>query len=220
LAVKKIVLISTSIQTGAFMNALFVKEFPKIIIRNIIDDGLVKDIIANNDIITSSLVRRVCSYILSAEISGADLVVITCSTISCIAIIAKHLVRIPVVRIDEPMAELAVKKGERIKVLATLSSTLTPTMQLIKEKCQQQGKKVVLDGFLINKARQFLDEGNPKKHDQIIKEEIKNALENYDLVILAQASMERVLDTLSAEKQKRVLTSPKLAVEYIKRKFF
>lgn len=220
MAVKKIVLISTSIQTGAFMNALFVKEFPRIIIRNIIDDGLVKDIIANNDIITSSLVRRVCSYILSAEISGADLVVITCSTISCIAIIAKHLVRIPVVRIDEPMAELAVKKGERVKVLATLSSTLTPTMQLIKEKRQQQGKKVVLDGFLINKARQFLDEGNHKKHDQIIKEEIENALENYDLVILAQASMERVLDTLSAEKQKRVLTSPKLAVEYIKRKFF
>jgi len=220
LAVKEIVLISTSIHTGAFMNALFIKEFPKIIIRNIIDDGLVKEIIANNDIITSSLVRRVCSYILSAEISGADLVVITCSTISCIAIIAKHLVRIPVVRIDEPMAELAVKKGERVKVLATLSSTLTPTMQLIKEKRQQQGKKVVLDGFLINKARQFLDEGNHKKHDQIIKEEIENALENYDLVILAQASMERVLDTLSAEKQKRVLTSPKLAVEYIKRKFF
>jgi glutamate racemase len=202
------------------MNALFIKEFPKIIIRNIIDDGLVKEIIANNDIITSSLVRRVCSYILSAEISGADLVVITCSTISCIAIIAKHLVRIPIVRIDEPMAELAVKKGEQIKVLATLSSTLTPTVQLIKEKCQQQGKKVVLDGFLINKARQFLNEGNPKKHDQIIKEEIENALENYDLVILAQASMERVLDTLSAEKQKRVLASPKLAVEYIKRKFF
>lgn len=220
MAVKEIVLISTSIHTGAFMNALFIKEFPKIIIRNIIDDGLVKEIRANNDIITSSLVRRVCSYILSAEISGADLVVITCSTISCIAIIAKHLVRIPVVRIDEPMAELAVKKGERVKVLATLSSTLTPTMQLIKEKRQQQGKKVVLDGFLINKARQFLDEGNHKKHDQIIKEEIENALENYDLVILAQASMERVLDTLSAEKQKRVLTSPKLAVEYIKRKFF
>ena len=77
-----------------------------------------------------------------------------------------------------------------------------------------------MDGFLINKARQFLDEGNPKKHDQIIKEEIENALENYDLVILAQASMERVLDTLSAEKQKRVLASPKLAVEHIKRKFF
>lgn len=220
MAVKEIVLISTSIHTGAFMNALFIKEFPKIIIRNIIDDGLVKEIRANNDIITSSLVRRVCSYILSAEISGADLVVITCSTISCIAIIAKHLVRIPIVRIDEPMAELAVKKGERVKVLATLSSTLTPTMQLVKEKRQQQGKKVVLDGFLINKARQFLDEGNHKKHDQIIKEEIENALENYDLVILAQASMERVLDTLSAEKQKRVLTSPKLAVEYIKRKFF
>jgi len=36
------------------MNALFVKEFPKIIIRNIIDDGLVKEIIANNGIITSS----------------------------------------------------------------------------------------------------------------------------------------------------------------------
>ena len=137
------------------MNSLFVREFPKIIIRNIIDDGLVKEIIANNGIISPNLVRRVCSYIISAEISGADLVVITCSTISCIAMIVKHLVKIPVMRIDEPMAELAVKRSEQIKVLATLSSTLSPTMQLIKEKCKQKGKKIALDGLLIKEARNF-----------------------------------------------------------------
>jgi len=219
LKVKKITLISTSINTGKLIDSLFVREFPKISIHNIIDDNLVKEIIRNDNIISPSVVRRVCSYVVSAEMSEADLVVITCSTISSIAKVAERLVKIPVMRIDEPMAELAAKKGDRIKVLATLSSTLTPSIQLLKEKCQQQGKKAVVDGFLIDRARQFLDKGNTEQHDYIIKEEIENALGNYDLVVLVQASMARVLDTLSAENQKRVLTSPKLAVEYIKRKF-
>ncbi|MFQ6077577.1 MAG: hypothetical protein ACE5NJ_00340 [Thermodesulfobacteriota bacterium] len=129
------------------------------------------------------------------------------------------MVGIPVMRIDEPMAELAVEKAGRIKVLATISSTLNPSMQLIEEKSQRQGKEVVLDSSLCERARQFLDKGNPEGHDRILREEIEKSLKKFDLVILAQASMGRVLDTLDVEKRRSVFTSPALAVEHIKRKF-
>lgn len=69
-------------------------------------------------------------------------------------------------------------------------------------------------------ARRCLDEGRPEEHDRILREEIDRAIKNFDLVILAQASMARVLDTLEVEKQKRVLTSPKIALEEIRRRFF
>ncbi|MFQ5842154.1 MAG: aspartate/glutamate racemase family protein [Thermodesulfobacteriota bacterium] len=219
MSIEKITLISTGLKTGALMNQFFAKELPEITIHNIVDDSLVKEIIANDNVISPGVVRRVCSYVVSAEISGVDLVVITCSSISVIARLAERMVGIPVMRIDEPMAELAVEKADRIKVLATISSTLNPSMQLIEEKSQRQGKEVVLDSSLCERARQFLDEGNPEGHDRILREEIEKSLKKFDLVILAQASMGRVLDTLDVEKRRSVFTSPALAVEHIKRKF-
>jgi Asp/Glu/hydantoin racemase len=202
------------------MNQFFAKELPEITIHNIADDSLVKEIIANSNVIPPNVVRRVCSYVVSAEMSGADLVVITCSSISLIARVAERMVGIPVMRIDEPMAELAVERADCIKVLATISSTLDPSVQLIEEKSRQQGKEIVLDSSLCEIARQFLDEGNPEGHDRILRKEIENALKKFDYVVLAQASMGRVLDTLGAEKRKNVLTSPALAVEAIKKRFF
>jgi Asp/Glu/hydantoin racemase len=219
LALEKITLISTSLKTGALMNQLFVDAFPGIAFHNIVDDSLVKEVIANDNTITPGVVRRVCSYVVSAEMSGAGLVLITCSTISVIAKVAERLVHIPVMRIDEPMAELAVAKGDRIKVLATISSTVTPSVELVREKSRQRGKKVVLDSSLCDMARQSLDAGSPEEHDRILREEIENTLKNFDLVILAQASMGRVLGTLDDQKRKRVLTSPPLALEHIKKKF-
>jgi Asp/Glu/hydantoin racemase len=219
MSIKMIRLISSSIGTGALMNQLFVKEFPEITIRNIVDDTLVKDVIANDNVISPSVVRRVCSYVVSAEMSGADLVVITCSTVSVIARVAERMVGIPVMRIDEPMAEVAAEKGNRIKVLATISSTVAPSVELIKEKAYQRGKEIVLDSFLCKTARQFLDEGNPQEHDRILREEIENSLKDFDLVILAQVSMARVLEMMDPEKRKCVFTSPPLAIEGIRRRF-
>lgn len=220
MSIEKITLISTGLNTATLMNQFFAKELPEITIHNIADDSLVKEIIASSNVIPPNVVRRVCSYVVSAEMSGADLVVITCSSISVIARVAVRLVGIPVMRIDEPMAELAVERADRIKVLATISSTLNPSVQLIEEKSRQQGKEIALDSSLCEIARQFLDEGNPEGHDRILREEIENALKKFDLVVLAQASMGRVLDTLDAEKRKNVLTSLALAVEAIKKRFF
>ncbi len=219
MSIEKITLISTGLNTGSLMSQLFAKELPEITTRNIVDDSLVKEIIANDNVIPPGVVRRVCSYVISAEMSGADLVVITCSSISVIARVAQHSVGIPVVRIDEPMAELAVERADRIKVLATISSTLDPSVQLIEEKSRQRGKEIVLHPFLCERARQFLDEGNPEGHDRILREEIEKALKKFDIVVLAQASMGRVLDTLDVEKRGNVLTSPALAIEHIRRKF-
>ena len=219
MSLEKITLISTSLNTAGAMNRLFAEEFPDVTIANIVDDCLVKEVLANENVISSSVVRRVCSYVVSAELSGANLVVITCSTISPTARVAERLVGIPVLRIDEPLAERAVEWGDRVKVLATISSTLAPSVELLREKSRQKGKEIVLDSSLCERARQFLDEGNPQEHDRILREEIEISLKRFDLIVLAQASMGRVLDTLDGKERSRVLTSPTLAIEHIRKRY-
>jgi hypothetical protein len=218
--VKKITLISTSLGTGGLMHRLFVKEFPGVDVRNIVDDNLVREILSNKNTIPPHVVRSVCSYVVSAEMSGSDLIVITCSSIAGLTKVAERLVKIPVMRIDGLMVELAVKKAHRLKILATIPATLTPTVELIQEKARETGKMIEIDATLCENARRSLDEGRPEEHDRLLCEEIGKALDRFDFVLLAQASMARVLDTLEEGKRKQVLTSPPLAVEEVRRRYF
>ena len=218
--VKTIRLLSTSLPTGTLMSDLFKNEFPKAVVYNIVDDSIVREIISHNSTISPDIVKRVCGYVISAELSGAELVVICCSTISGIASTASALVSIPVMGIDEPMMERAVKEGEKVMVLATMPSTLSPSLRLLQDTCQRFEKSVVIDSVLCTEARGFLDAGNPEQHDAILTDEIKKALKSYDIVVLAQASMARVCDVLTDPDRKRVLTSPPIAVESIRKQFF
>ena len=218
--IQTIRLLSTSLPTGTLMSDLFKKEFPEAVVYNIVDDSIVREIISNNNTISSDIVKRVCGYVISAELSGAELVVICCSTISGIASTASALVSIPVMGIDEPMAEKAVKQGEKVMVLATMPSTLSPSLRLLQDTCQRFDKPVVIDSVLCTEARGFLDAGNPERHDEILTDEIKKALKSYDIVVLAQASMARVCDVLTDPDRKRVLTSPPIAVESIRKQYY
>lgn len=218
--VKTIRLLSTSLPTGTLLSDLFKNEFPEAVVYNIIDDSIVREIIANNNTISADIVKRVCMYAVSGEMSGADLIVICCSTIAGIADTARSLVSIPVMGIDEPMAETAVRRGERVMVLATMPSTLGPSLQLLRKTTEQLNASVVIDSVLCEEARDHLDAGVPERHDAILKNEIEQALRSYDIVILAQASMARVCDSLSDTDRKRVLTSPPIAVESIRKRFF
>jgi hypothetical protein len=105
-------------------------------------------------------------------------------------------------------------------VLATMPSTLSPSRQLIQKTCEKLGKPVLVDSILCQEARDHLDAGAPDRHDEILKNEIENALSSYDLVILAQASMARVCGVLSETDRHRVLTSPPIAVESIRKRYF
>ena len=76
--------------------------------------------------------RRLVGHIDSAAQAGAGVVLVTCSSIGEGVRVARELFDFPVLRIDEPMAERAVDAGRRIGVLATLQTTLAPTVRLLR----------------------------------------------------------------------------------------
>lgn len=49
-----------------------------------------------------------------------------------------------IIKIDEPMVELAVKTGRKIGVVATLETTLKLTIRLIENKATEINKQVLL----------------------------------------------------------------------------
>jgi hypothetical protein len=78
---------------------------------------------------------------------------------------AATLSSVPVLRVDQPMADLAVSKGTRIGVVATLPTTLEPTADLVKRRAQAAGKEIQLTTRLCEGAFDALMGGNPGLHD-------------------------------------------------------
>src|SRR4029453_3870581 len=85
--------------------------------------------------------RRLVDYARYAEESGAQALLVSCSSIGEAPTAAQDFVSLPVLRIDTPMAGLAVESGARIGVLATLSATLGPTTRLVRDSAQRRNKK-------------------------------------------------------------------------------
>jgi hypothetical protein len=114
------------------------------------------------------------------------------------------------------MAEQAVQRGRRLGVAATLQTTLQPTTRLLHSKAQQLGKQVEITPLLIEGAYQKLMAGDREGHDHLLVEKLQELAQKTDVVVLAQASMARVLPRLSDADREKVLVSPRLAMERVK----
>ena len=210
---KRLTLIHTSGVMIPVFGGLCAELLPEVEIVHVVDESLLKDIIANKGL-SKATARRVVGQIISAEQAGADFIMVTCSSIGPAAELGRRLVDVPVMRVDEPMAELAVKQGSHIGVVATLASTLNPTAELIKTQAKEQAKEVEVTTKLCEGAFEAVISGNAATHDKIVGAGIRELAERVDVIVLAQASMARVVDNLAAEAKKvPILSSPRLAVE-------
>ena len=216
---KTLALIHTSATLVPVFAALCDNYIPGIKIFNIADDSLIKNTIACGAL-TPDTARRVVGYARSAEEAGADYIMFTCSSIGRAVEMAASLVNVPVLRVDQPMAALAVEKGRRIGVVATLSTTLDPTTDLVRRNAMQLGKEIELLPMLCEGAFEALMAGDPATHDRIVGEALEAMAEKVDLIVLAQASMARVVDANPSLAAKLpILASPPIAMVYLSKIF-
>ena len=216
---KTLALIHTSATLVPVFTALFNKFIPGVKIFNIADDSLIKNTIACGTL-TPDTARRVAGYARSAEEAGADYIMFTCSSIGRAVETAATLVNIPVLRVDQPMAAMAVEKGSRIGVIATLSTTLDPTTDLVRRNALQVGKEIELFPRLCEGAFEALMAGDAETHDKLVGDALKEMAESVDLIVLAQASMARVVDANPSLAEKLpILASPPIAMEYLSKIF-
>jgi len=180
---------------------------------HIVDEMLLRVILAQGGL-SPFVYRRVAEHAVAAEEAGARAIQITCSSISPCVDIARWMVRIPVLKIDEPVVDVAIRMGTHIGISATTATTLRPTADLVAMRAQSAGTPVQVEAILCQGAYAALLSGDAATHDHIVLEHLRGLMARSDVVILAQASMARILENLAPMEQKcPVLSSPRLAVE-------
>ena len=212
---KTLGLVHTSATLVPVFAELCSKYLPGIKTFNIVDDSLIKNTIACGEL-TASTSKRVVNYAASAQEAGADFILFTCSSIGPAVETAATLTGVPVLRVDQPMADKAVQTGKRIGVIATLSTTLEPTSDLVRRRAIAAGKEIELKSVLCEGAFDALMSGDAATHDKKVGDALKQLVNEVDVIVLAQASMARVVDTLSdAEKKVPILASPPIAIQHL-----
>ncbi len=210
---KRLTMIHTSGVMIPVFSELCRELLPDIEAVHMVDESLLKDIIKDG-CLTKSAARRVVDHVLSADQAGTDAILVTCSSIGKGTELGRELVETVVMRVDEPMAAQAIAIGKRIGVVATLPSTLNPTVELI----QRQGSSdLQVTPKLCEGAFEAVISGDGATHDRIVGEGILELVSQVDVIVLAQASMARVVSSLPADKVTvPVLSSPRLAIEHLK----
>ncbi len=194
---------------------LFAELVPDCRVISIIEDALIQDVIRAGQV-TPEIARRLIRYYLAAQDTGADLIFNTCSSIGDVAIQARSLLSIPLVKIDDAMAAEAVRVGTRVGVLATLQTTLAPTVRLVKAQAEKAGRAVSVVEGLATGAFEALVAKHGEKHDELVTLAAEQVASRADVIVLAQGSMARMEETLAKKTGKPVLSSPRRGVLEVK----
>ena len=212
---KSIAIVQTSAVSSAELKALCEEIMPEVTVYQIIDDSLIKEVNANGGP-TYGVKRRMYNYFQQAESLGVDAILNQCSSVGEVADAIKPFVSVPVVKVDEAMAEKAVSLGKKIAVVATVPTTVGPSVRLVENKAKEMGKEIEIETHLVKDAMMILiEKGDVETHNKMVLGEVEAAAETCDVVVLAQGSM-TVLLPLLGHIQKPVLTSPRLGVERVK----
>ena len=211
-----IAIIHTTPVTVEPLKRLAQAELPGCEVLNWVDDSILPQL-ARNGGDTSAVADRLTHYTRFAEQAGADVVLHACSSVGEVVAQTRRAVSIPVVRIDQAMAEEAIRRGSRIGVAATLRTTLQPTLALLRRTADETGLRVTLEPRLVDAAYQRLLAGDRDGHDEVLAEALESLAAGVEVVVLAQASMASVLERLPEAQRGKFLTSPPLAMARVRR---
>ena len=184
-------------------------------VYNMLDEFLVADSIERG-LFTVENRMRLIHDLSSAQLTGADLIVVTCSTLTPHVVAARPFFTTPIIAIDDAMCTLAVSQGSKITVLATAESTVSPTLRKLEEEADLQNKEVSLSSLCCPEALVHLKAGQKAKHDKLVLD-MARQVKDSDTIVLAQASMAHLEDLVQAQTRKRTLSSPHLCIAEVAR---
>ncbi len=160
---------------------------------------------------TASVSRRIGTALEALRDAGAEVVVCTCSTIAGEAAAQGTARSVPVVRVDQPMAEAAVGHGPRLAVVAALASALGPTIESIEQAAEARGCVVETSEHLVAGAWALFAAGDLPGYLEAVAAACRRVVGSSDAIVLAQASMADVAAMVDLHVP--VLSSPRLAVQ-------
>ena len=181
---------------------------------HMVDSDVLATVMREGSISADSEARMVLMA-KAAEKAGADVIFSACSSLGPTLDAARLAVSVPIVKIDDAMAAHAAAKAKSIGLLATVSTTLGPTADLIEKAAVDQGRDVSVRRHLCEGAFEVLMGGDRAQHDAMVLEGARRLAEQVDLIVLAQASMSRLRDEIEQTVGTPVLSSPRMGIELL-----
>ena len=166
--------------------------------------------------VTAGAAARLVGMYMQAVSDGADVILNCCSSVGEVADAAQNIGRytgIPIVRIDEEMCREAVRKGQRIGVMATLPTTLEPTKGTILRMARECNRHVELVDCLVDGAF-GLDQDQFKAR---MTEMAGTIADKVDVIVFAQGSMAYCEQYIADKFGKVVLSSPRFGAAELKK---
>jgi len=182
------------------------QKCPDIEFFHVMDEGILRQLTASGKI-TPEIVQWLADMVLSAQRAGADMAVVSCSSLSPCVNAVQERVGIPVIKIDAPMMEHALTHAERIGLVMTNPTTEAPSKILFREVAGRLGRDAVLIPRLCPQAFAKLNRGDVPGHDLEVIKTVEALLKEADVVMLAQISIARIKEQLDGAIKGRVFSS-------------
>lgn len=210
----RLAIIYTNFGIVEMLKGLAEEILPGVEVVNIVDDSLLNDARAAG--VDGDVGSRMRRYFEAAEATGASVILNSCSSVGATVDASRARLGVPLLKIDEPLAEEALRHGKRVAVIATVESTLKPTCGLIEATARERGVEIEIDTFLCEGGLELFVAGKVEEHNQRVAETAVRAAEDHDVIVFAQGSMSAAVPATQARVRVPVLSSPVLALQRIK----
>ena len=211
-----VALIHAVVPAMAPMQAALGQALPGARVLNLLDEGLLTEVERRGGL-TPECIDRLATLVGLASEAGASAVLLTCNAYTpVVGEVQARFPGLPVLAVDEVMVERAVAGAARIGVLATVEAGLKQQRESLERAAHRAGKQIQLVASLHPEAMDALRRGDAQTHDRILLDALPGLASQVELVLLAQASMARLMDKLPPVLPVPVLASPQLAIQALK----
>jgi Asp/Glu/hydantoin racemase len=187
---KKLGVIHAALITTSAVQKYIDEIIPKVEVVHFVDDTIQNTNFAcEPGVIPRKNFYKFLQGALSQQEYGVDLILLACSTFNVAVEYARPMLNTPLLQIDRPMMDLAVRDGSRIGLLATVPTTVPASERLLSLAATEAGKHIDIKTRLCSEAFQVLKAGNPEKHNEMLLKEIHALSDEVDAIVMAQVSM-------------------------------
>ncbi len=212
---KTVALVSSTPAVFGPMEAAFREVFPEAQILHILDETLIEDFRREGGLSPHSR-HKALQMALTAQEANVDGILVTCSTLSPSIDDFRPFLKIPIIKIDEPVIEEVVQKADTIGLLATAETVLKSVEPLVKKKALDFGRKVSLCRFVKGDVWPLLQKDMAAFY-RAIAEAAAEAARECQAVILTQVSIAPGRDYVEEKLRDKIYASPIYAVQTLRK---
>jgi len=165
--------------------------------------------------VTAPPAAKLIHTYMTAVDDGADAILSICSTVADVAYSmqdAAEYIGVPIVMVNEDMCREAVRKGQRIALMATFNTSLDPTRNTLLRIAREMGKHVEVTEVLLDGAF-GLDQ---TQFRALMAEKAGEVADKVDVIVFTQGSMAYCEEYIAQMYGKVVLSNPRFGTKAVK----